>query len=67
MTEKFLKLMGSKPTTSSGQLDNTDSMVKYQETLFNDLDKQYSAARMSTHINRGIGLGFSSNPNNKYM
>ena len=68
MTEKFLKLMGSKPTSSSsssGQLDNTDSMVKYQETLFKDLDKQYSAARMSTHINRGIGLGFSSNPNHK--
>ncbi|XP_015788336.1 arginine/serine-rich coiled-coil protein 2 isoform X2 [Tetranychus urticae] len=65
MTEKFLKLMGSKTTTAPDKIEDQDSMVKYQENLFKDLDKQYSLARMSTHTHRGIGLGFSSHPSPK--
>lgn len=30
------------------------------ETIFRDLDRQYTVARMSTHTHRGIGLGFGS-------
>ena len=32
-----------------------------QEKLFQNLDMQYTMARMSTHTHRGVGLGFGTN------
>lgn len=58
MTEKFRKLMGIKSAPAEEQVKV--SPLNDQESLFRDLDKQYSLARMSTHTHRGIGLGFSS-------
>lgn len=68
MTEKFRKLMGikgisdnsekTKSTESSG--DDATNTFQDQTKLFRNLDMQYSAARMSTHTHRGVGLGFSS-------
>ncbi|KAJ6216927.1 hypothetical protein RDWZM_008084 [Blomia tropicalis] len=42
--------------------DNTtnSSLSTTQEKLFQNLDMQYSIARMSTHTHRGVGLGFGS-------
>jgi len=68
--EKFRKLMGiknqgaeeTKPGTShEGNKDeHTSDMVKKQEELFRNLDKEYEFARMTTHTHRGVGLGFTS-------
>ena len=69
MTEKFRKLMGIKDNSNSSALSSEDnktgkknqrneSAIKSQETLFRDLDLQYAIARVSTHTQRGVGLGF---------
>ncbi|XP_054166718.1 arginine/serine-rich coiled-coil protein 2-like [Oppia nitens] len=60
MTEKFKKLMGikDKPELSSSTICKNESVIQSQETLFRDLDIQYSIARISTHTQRGVGLGF---------
>lgn len=69
--EKFRKLMGiknqgseeTKPgpsTTETNKDQHTDEMVKKQEELFRNLDKEYEFARMTTHTHRGVGLGFTS-------
>ncbi|KRZ73572.1 Arginine/serine-rich coiled-coil protein 2, partial [Trichinella papuae] len=65
--EKFRKLIGMKdgngkekePGTSS--TEDTSSGRK-QEELFNNLNKQYEMARLSTHARRGCGLGYTSSP-----
>lgn len=54
--EKFRKLMGMKGDIQSPK-GNT---VNKQTELFNNLDKEYALARMSTHTHRGVGLGFAS-------
>ncbi|KAL1240354.1 Arginine/serine-rich coiled-coil protein [Trichinella pseudospiralis] len=65
--EKFRKLIGMKdgngkekePGTSSTE-DTTSG--RKQEELFNNLNKQYEMARLSTHTRRGCGLGYTSSP-----
>lgn len=63
VTEKFRKLMGIKSTDEEGSTTHAkDSDISIsQEKLFQNLDMQYSMARMSTHTHRGVGLGFSNN------
>lgn len=67
--EKFAKLMGIKSnatTSAAGATDKAQALLKKQNELFTDLDQQYEQARISTHTQRGVGLGFSSayfNPN----
>jgi len=59
--KKFAKLMGIKQSEPS-----SDQMIHKQAELFNKLDEQYTQARISTHTQRGVGLGYSSgmvNPN----
>ncbi|KAH6932722.1 hypothetical protein HPB50_009043 [Hyalomma asiaticum] len=63
MTAKFRKLMGIRgdPPPPSDKPDPTvNPLLKQQEKLFQDLDQQYEAARVSTHTHRGVGLGYSS-------
>jgi len=66
MTEKFRKLMGIKSNgNESVSCDSTkhSDTPQNQEKLFQNLDMQYSIARMSTHTHRGVGLGFANNKN----
>ncbi|GAB6024024.1 arginine serine-rich coiled-coil 2 [Chamberlinius hualienensis] len=63
MTAKFKRLMGMKEEEmeknpfKSGM---SGDQIKKQEELFRSLDQQYEQARVSTHTQRGVGLGFSS-------
>lgn len=64
MTEKFRKLMGIKSNDQESEPSDTakgSDVSSTQEKLFQNLDLQYSIARMSTHTHRGVGLGFSNN------
>lgn len=64
-TEKFRKLMGIKGTASGGDnagsgdnVGSEDNLDKKQEKIFQDLQDQYSIARLATHSQaRGAGLG----------
>ena len=66
--EKFAKLMGMKDgmgNKNSNEIEDADIITKQRE-LFSNLDQQYQQARVTTHTQRGVGLGFSSmyvNPN----
>lgn len=62
VTAKFRKLMGIRTEPPKDPLPPTeaDPLLSRQEKLFQDLDQQYEAARMSTHTHRGVGLGYSS-------
>nr|CAG4637535.1 EOG090X0LFN [Ceriodaphnia reticulata]SVE73342.1 EOG090X0LFN [Ceriodaphnia reticulata] len=72
MTAKFKRLMGIKhdpseggPSSSAAVEDQPESaadVLKKQQELFASLDQQYQVARATTHTQRGLGLGFSSNP-----
>lgn len=62
MTAKFRKLMGIKSENAAKEPQDEDkeSVLKKQEELFRDLDQQYEMARMTTHTQRGVGLGYSA-------
>lgn len=66
MAAKFRKLMGIKEEDKMLLLDNvdlsklTEEQRQRQEELFQQLDREYAFARMTTHTHRGIGLGFQS-------
>uniref|UniRef100_A0A224ZAS3 Transcriptional coactivator caper rrm superfamily n=1 Tax=Rhipicephalus zambeziensis TaxID=60191 RepID=A0A224ZAS3_9ACAR len=63
MTAKFRKLMGIRgdpPPPTEKPDPAVNPLLKQQEKLFQDLDQQYEAARVSTHTHRGVGLGYSS-------
>ena len=69
MKAKFRKLMGIKDDQEDdGPTELTEEQQKKQKELFQRLDKDYEFARMTTHTQRGVGLGFSSQtqilPNN---
>jgi hypothetical protein len=57
--EKFRKLLGMKisgnDTTESNAIIN-----QQQQNTFDSLDKEYQTARITTHLRRGVGLGFLS-------
>ncbi|WAR02688.1 RSRC2-like protein [Mya arenaria] len=64
---KFRKLMGIKGQAAEGGEELTEDIQKLSEEqrrkhqeLFDRLDQEYSFARMTTHTQRGVGLGFSS-------
>lgn len=63
VTAKFRKLMGIRgdpPPPAEKPNPAANSLLQQQEKLFQDLDQQYEAARVSTHTHRGVGLGYSS-------
>lgn len=63
MTAKFRKLMGIKSEENgSTEAEEKESVLKKQEELFRNLDQQYEMARMTTHTQRGVGLGYSAQP-----
>lgn len=64
---KFLKLMGMKNSEGSVEKAGNEDMQKMseeqrrkQQELFQRLDQEYQFARMTTHTQRGVGLGFST-------
>lgn len=59
--EKFRKLMGMKegdPIPDDSEL--TQEQLRKQQELFDNLDKEYAFARLTTHTHRGMGLGIVS-------
>lgn len=62
MASKFKKLMGIKHEGAEGEgtSEFTEEQKKKREEFFSRLDKDYEFARMTTHTQRGVGLGFSS-------
>nr|CAG4649870.1 EOG090X0LFN [Scapholeberis mucronata]SVE94029.1 EOG090X0LFN [Scapholeberis mucronata] len=68
MTAKFKRLMGIKNETpevaekvQAAAPESASEVLKKQQELFASLDQQYQVARATTHTQRGLGLGFSSN------
>lgn len=62
-TSKFRKLMGMKEglnDMSTVDKNMTEEQKRRQAELFQRLDQEYEFARMTTHTQRGVGLGFSS-------
>ena len=61
---KFRKLMGMKEgeeqTVDEDKAKELEEIKKKQDDLFYHLDKEYEFARMTTHTQRGVGLGFGS-------
>ncbi|CAF3463541.1 unnamed protein product, partial [Rotaria sp. Silwood2] len=55
------KLLGMK---TSGNTNNdtteTNAINQQQQNTFDSLDKEYQTARITTHLRRGVGLGFLS-------
>lgn len=66
MTAKFKRLMGIKGAQASAATASTDTKVgetdllKKQEELFSSMEMQYEVARVATHTQRGVGLGFGT-------
>jgi hypothetical protein len=65
-THKFRKLMGIKED-EGGEANQDEELTKLseeqkkkQDELFSSLDRQYEAARVTTHTQRGVGFGFGS-------
>ena len=50
------------PSAVEDQPESASDVLKKQQELFASLDQQYQVARATTHTQRGLGLGFSSNP-----
>lgn len=59
--EKFAKLMGIKSEKVHANVTRkANEIIKKQAEVFQNLDLQYQQARITTHTQRGLGLGFSS-------
>ena len=58
--EKFRKLMGIKVDETTPSASSTSQVHEMQKQAFSDLDREYELARVTTHLNRGKGLGFTS-------
>ena len=49
--------------TSGNTMNDTtesDAIHQQQQNTFDSLDKEYQTARITTHLRRGVGLGFLS-------
>lgn len=60
-------LFSTGPSTQSSQGEpstpaptESNEILKKQEELFTSMEKQYEVARVATHTQRGVGLGFGS-------
>ncbi|CAF3712360.1 unnamed protein product [Rotaria socialis] len=59
--EKFRKLLGMKPGgNATNDTTESDAIHQQQQDTFDSLDKEYQTARITTHLRRGVGLGFLS-------
>lgn len=65
---KFRKLMGMREGECQSSADEmsedvqklSEEQKRKQAELFQRLDQEYQFARMTTHTQRGVGLGFST-------
>ncbi len=65
LSAKFRRLMGMKDDDASSSAvaetltgKESDPLMKDQEKLLTELEKQYEVARRVTHSQKGLGLGF---------
>ncbi|UJR09514.1 hypothetical protein I4U23_013752 [Adineta vaga] len=59
--EKYRKLLGMKSGGNSvNDTTESDAIHQQQQDTFDSLDKEYQTARITTHLRRGVGLGFLS-------
>ena len=59
--EKFRKLLGMKAGGPvSTDTSESDAIHQQQQDTFDSLDREYQTARITTHLRRGVGLGFLS-------
>ncbi|XP_063225603.1 arginine/serine-rich coiled-coil protein 2 isoform X2 [Bacillus rossius redtenbacheri] len=61
MTAKFKRLMGIKETaatTAAATSVDSNTLLQKQEELFTSMEMQYEVARLATHSQRGVGLGY---------
>ncbi|CAF3579236.1 unnamed protein product [Rotaria sp. Silwood1] len=57
--EKFRKLLGMKTgSNTNNDITETNAINQQQQNTFDSLDKEYQTARITTHLRRGVGLGF---------
>jgi hypothetical protein len=47
-------------TPSTSDSLESDAIHQQQQDTFDSLDKEYQTARITTHLRRGVGLGFLS-------
>jgi len=47
-------------STSNSIDEDTTAIQQQQQNTFDSLDREYQTARITTHLRRGIGLGFLS-------
>lgn len=47
-----------KSTSNSIDEDTTTAIQQQQQNTFDSLDREYQTARITTHLRRGVGLGF---------
>jgi hypothetical protein len=45
---------------SMNDTTETSAINQQQQNTFDSLDKEYQTARITTHLRRGVGLGFLS-------
>ncbi|CAF0713115.1 unnamed protein product [Brachionus calyciflorus] len=65
--EKFRKLMGIKSIDQLNDTQTSSKLNTMQKQAFDVMDKEYEYARITTHLNRGKGLGFASHAANLIM
>ena len=46
--------------SSSNDTSESNAINQQQQNTFDSLDREYQTARITTHLRRGIGLGFLS-------
>lgn len=58
--EKFRRLMGIKDGAEAGGSELSTQEQTERQNLMEKLDQEYQTARLQTHTQRGVGLGFAS-------
>lgn len=66
MASKFLRLMGMKdaPKVADDETQKAPDSIKKQNEMLSSMEQQYEVARQMTHLSRGMGLGFGTQPRN---
>lgn len=52
--------MKSNSSSTNNDTSESDAIHQQQQNTFDSLDKEYQTARITTHLRRGVGLGFLS-------
>jgi hypothetical protein len=54
----FLFLLAA--TVATSKTETAKEQLKRHDDMFQDMERQYEAARLATHTHRGVGLGFGT-------